>query len=157
MNICLACERDSNIKEIIRRFLRDVFPTDRYTVFRWSTWDTENADIVIPEEDLVVARRQNVANRYKMPSRGLFEAIFTMHCPFVVINDLSFQTACALLRVGGLLVVVTNVPNSHKAIGLRERPFGDCSENLYNGQRYRLYPVHEMMEDGLYMSVWQKL
>ena len=103
IDICLACEKDSyapelkdmsEIKEHFREFMRGVLPTGMYTVFRWSTWDTSNADIVIPTGDLIRARRANVRGWYRMPSRRVFE---TMHYPFGCISDKSFRKACALL------------------------------------------------------------
>lgn len=70
--------------------MRGVVPTDLYTVFRWSTWNTDNADIVIPTEDLIRARRANVRARYRMPSRRVFD---TMHCPFGCTSDKSERRA----------------------------------------------------------------
>lgn len=165
LDVCLACEKDgyndrprntSEIKRHIRQFMRSVRNVDQYVIFRWSTWDTEDADIVIPTEDLVVARRQNVANRYRMPQKRAFDAIFCLGCPFGVISDKSFRTMCALLKPYGLVVAVADAPNVHEAIGMRPEPFGDCSEDLYFGRRFRLDQVHETTTAGKHFRVWQK-
>lgn len=162
IDICLACEKDSyaqetrnigEMKEHFREFMRDVLPTDKYTVFRWSTWDTDNADIVIPTEDLVVARRQNVDARYRMPSRRVFDAIFTLHCPFACVSDKSLRTACALLKSLGLLVVVSSDAASvHEAFRVRPTPLGDCSDD----SSYRLHQVFRSAQGRFQMIVWQK-
>ena len=78
IDICLACEKDSyspelrdmrKKKEYFRELMRGVLLTDMYyTIFRWSTWDTDNADPVTPTEDLIRARRANVRAR----RRGAF-------------------------------------------------------------------------------------
>lgn len=165
LDICLACEKDgyndrtrnpSELKQHIRQFMRSVRNVDQYTIFRWSTWDTDNADIAIPTEDLIVARRQNVANRYRMPQKRAFDAIFSLECPFGVISDKSFRTMCALLKEYGLLVAVSPSANVHDAIGIRPEPFGDCSEDLYFGRRFRLEQVHETVTGGMHFRVWQK-
>ena len=165
IDICLACEKDSyvpelrnmsEIKQHLREFMRSVLPTDRYTVFRWSTWDTSDADIVIPTEDLIVSRRRNVTDRYRMPQRSTFDAIFTMGCPFSSINDKSFQTMCSLLKPLGLLVVVSAINSVHDAFALRPEPFGDCSDDTRGVQTYRLHQVHSSTEGGKYLIVWQK-
>lgn len=165
IDICLACERDgypnetrniSVLKENLRNFLKGVFKTDKYTVFRWSTWDEIDADIVIPTEDLIVARRRNVADRYKMPPRFLFDAIFTIHCPFAVISDTSFRTSCALLKPLGILVNVTEGPNQEETFSLRPNHFGDCSEDEVDGRRFRLHQVHRSVVGGKHVVVWQK-
>ena len=162
VDVCLACEKDSytdetrnvsEMKEHFREFMREVLPTDKYTVFRWSTWDTDNADIVIPTEDLIVARRQNVAARYRMPSRGVFDAIFTVNCPFACVSDKSFRTACALLKSLGLLVVVSpNAETVHEAFQLRPTHFGDCSED----SSFRLHQVFRSTQGQFQLVVWQK-
>lgn len=165
IDICLACEKDryvpelrnmSEIKEHFREFMRSVLPTDRYTVFRWSTWDTSDADIVVPTEDLIVARRRNLVDRYRMPQRRIFDAIFTMHCPFGCIDDKSFRTMCSLLKPLGLLVVVSSGGNVHEALAVRPESFGDCSEDTRGGQRYRLHQVHRSTVRGMHLIVWQK-
>lgn len=169
IDICLACEKDSyspelrdmsEKKEYFRQFMRGVLSTDKYTVFRWSTWDTSNADIVIPTEDLIRQRRANVSARYRMPSRRVFDAIFTMHCPFACISDKSFRTACALLKPLGLVVVVSagTSDQTHEAFRIRPTPFGDCSEDAdtLHGGVNRLRQVHRTTGGGMHMVVWQK-
>lgn len=154
VDICLACEKDSypsetrnvsEMKEGFREFMREALPTDKYTVFRWSTWDEEKADIVIPTEES--------SPEYDMPSRGVFDAIFTVHCPFYFLEDRSFRTACALLKPLGFLVVVcANAKHIHQAFALRPTPFGDCSED----SSYRLHQVHQSAQGRFQMVVWQK-
>lgn len=140
--------------------MRGVLPTDMCTVFRWSTWDTDNADIVIPTEDLIRARRANVRARYRKPSRRVFDAIFTMHYPFGVISDKSFRTACALLKPLGLIVVVSTGASDqvHEAFSIRPTPLGDCSGSAdkVNGHLYRLRQVHRTTAGGMHVVVWQK-
>lgn len=173
VDVCLACERDSyppgylspdrdisELKEIFREFMRSVVPTDKYTVFRWSTWDTENADIVIPTEDLIVARRRNVADRYLMPQRQVFDAVISMHCPFKFIDNKSFSTMCSLLRPWGILVVFVashaNAADIAQSLSLRDEPFGDCSGDTRGDHTYRLRQVFSVTEQGRHFAVWQK-
>lgn len=173
VDICLACEKDSyrpgylspgrnmsELKELFREFMRSVLPTDKYTVFRWSTWDTENADIVIPTEDVIVARRRNVADRYLMPRRHVFDAVFSMHCPFVLIDNKSISTMCSLLKPWGLLVVFVANDRSDsdisRSISLRGEPFGDCSDDTRGDNTYRLRQVYSVTEQGRHLNVWQK-
>lgn len=138
--------------------MRSVRNVDKYVIFRWSTWDTDDADIVIPTEDVIVARRQNVANRYNMPQKRAFDAIFSVHCPFAIISDKSFRTMCSLLNMYGLVVVVapSHNPEIHRAFAIRPEPFGDCSDELYFGRQFRLEQVHQTTTGPMLFTVWQK-
>lgn len=174
VDICLACEKDSyppgylspgrnisELKELFREFMRSVLPTDKYTVFRWSTWDTDNADIVIPREDVIVARRRNVADRYLMPQRHVFDAVISMQCPFPLIDNKSLSTMCSLLKPWGLVVVFvanhrhdSDIPRS---LSVRDEPLGDCSDDTRGDNTYRLRQVYSVTnEQGQHFTVWQK-
>ena len=111
---------------------------------------------MIPTEDLIVARRQNAAIRYRMPQKRAFDAIFSVQCPFGEIYDKSFRTMCVLLKEFGLVAAITPSPSVHEAIGIRPEPFGDCSEDLYFGRRLRLERIHETTTGGMNFRVWQK-
>lgn len=73
-------------KEGFRDFMKAVLPTDGSTLFKWSTWDTDNADVVVTET-LVVARRANVNRRPWVASQYVFDANFAMHCPIACVSD----------------------------------------------------------------------
>lgn len=80
INICLLCQQKSletalgrpigEVKEAITNFLKEVYDTSDATNFKWVTWDTEDADIVL--SDFPDLRNANTA--------PVFDVMVELHC-----------------------------------------------------------------------------
>lgn len=114
INICLLCQQNSYesalgkpigvVKDAITEFLKEVYATSDATNFNWTTWDTEDADIVLSAfPDL---RNANTA--------PVFDVIVELHCEISCSSCDSappaddYRVMCRLLKQQGLLVVPRN-------------------------------------------------
>lgn len=103
ISVCLMCQTDvgttgynypiAQVKNFYRALLRSFYNTDESTIFTWTTWDVENADIVSPEHMDGV--------------RNIFDVTISVWCQPQFATKISledYQTMCSLLKPGGFLM-----------------------------------------------------
>lgn len=107
IRVCLACQKNGQttalnntpidiVKRDIRSFLEEVYITSD-TQINWTTWDVEDADIVLS--------RDTDLSAYV----GTFDVVIELHC-YLTCPDLKvprehYQVMCRLLKHQGLLLV----------------------------------------------------
>ena len=138
VRICLACHRDnsdgsdqnytSNIKQIIRKFARDVYNTNTSTIMLWATWDidTDSADIV-----------RRPSTRHVVPyARNAFDVIVSTYCIFGVYEQ-DLDDVYRLLKPGGMFLLLGFGDNR---FGLEASQWHDAFEPRYEffGRELRL-------------------
>lgn len=148
VHICLLCHRDdspdnpqsdtSNIKQVIRQFIRDIYSTDNSTIMLWSTWDidTDKADIV---------RRSDVNHvdhvDHMVPTAtNVFDIIVSTYCNFGQYDE-DLDDVYRLLKPGGLFLL----------LGYGDDHFGFPPNEWHNAfkLRYELFDNHIRLEhDG---------
>lgn len=112
LNICILCQGKSHeaalnntpigeVKDAITNFLKEVFDTSDAAAFLWTTWDTEDADIVLSE--FPASRNPNTP--------PAFDVVVGLHCELACPGSESappaddYRVMCRLLKTGGLHVV----------------------------------------------------
>lgn len=162
VTVCLLCHRDdspdnsqndtSNIKEVIRQFVRDIYNTDSSTITLWSTWDidTDKADIV----------RRSDENHVVPTATSVFDIIVSTYCNFGQYDE-DLDDVYRLLKPGGLFLLLGYgddrfgfPPNEwHKAFKLRYEMFDNHVRLEHDGDS--LVPVS--IDEGNAFVVLQKM
>jgi len=83
-------------KQIFRDFITGIYGKEKQTVFRWSTWDTDVADIFADSDGNIFKNVNNV-----------FDVICTMGCPISEMSQKDVDACCRLLRPDGLLIILS--------------------------------------------------
>lgn len=113
LNVCLLCQKNSyetalngipigEVKDAITNFLKEVYDTSDAVTFHWTTWDTEDADIVLSTLDGALGD-ENTA--------PVFDVMVELHCEISCPGSESapppddYRVMCRMLKTGGLLVV----------------------------------------------------
>lgn len=120
IKVCLLCHRNSQdtalhrtpiayVKNIIKGFLQDVFPTSPDTTFEFSTWDTEDADIVLSRD-----------THLRQQTHPIFDVVIELHCYSASFPAEDFRVMCRLLKPYGLFLVPQEVSSTQSMVASRD-------------------------------------
>lgn len=91
------------VKSNIKSFIKNIYQGDDNTIFRWSTWDTENADII--SSDIV-----------NNPIENKFDVICAVGCPIIHFKQEDVDAMCRLLRPEGILIFFARLNMDQESI-----------------------------------------
>jgi len=100
------------VKDNIKAFIKNIYQGDENTIFRWSTWDTENADIIASD----------IVNN---PIQNKFDVICAVGCPIIHFKQEDVEAMCRLLRPEGILIFFTRMDVNRKSLVQRSIEFQD--------------------------------
>lgn len=128
IDVCLACQQNSmttawgrevgdawvgqpidEVKKQLTNFLELVYMTTPKTTFTWTTWDVEDADIVLERDTHLVDRSD------------MFDVVVSMHCQynFQIPGD-TYRTMCRFLKPYGLFLEAHSAEIIEKRKSYRE-------------------------------------
>jgi len=103
ISVCLMCQQDdgetgynypiAQVKNFYRAVIKSFYNTDASTIFAWTTWDVENADIVLAKD--------------MDGARDIFDVAISVWCRPRDPEDITledYQTMCRLVKPGGLVM-----------------------------------------------------
>lgn len=79
------------VKRSLKEFIKNIYGGNDHTIFRWSTWDVENADII----------SSNVIHN---PNENVYDVVCSIGCPVIQFSQEHVNAICRLLRPDGLLI-----------------------------------------------------
>ena len=163
-HICLACHRDDDdshylsnrdMKSVIRNFLKSVYRTERNVIFTWTTWDTQNADIVLDDDFMM----ENTP--------AFFDLVVGVGCPIPQLPTSHFRAMCRLLKPRGLLMRLGHYMSSYGGMSQEAylqrvdnmRVFFRPGEELTCGQNMQLITLHrhESQAENVSYTVYMKV
>lgn len=117
ISVCLACHQNlltdyeraktERIKTYMMTFLLGVYNTDEHTVFNWTTYDTENADIVVPDSTTWVDDGGGVFVPENMTERrDEFDVVVSVFCPMAAVDSRDVGFTYKLLKQNGIFIVL---------------------------------------------------
>ena len=117
ISVCLACHQNlmedyeraktEKIKTYMKTFLLAVYNTDENTVFNWTTYDTSNADIVVPDSTTWIDDGGGVFVPENMAQRSdEFDVIVSVFCPIVAVDPRDVGFTYKLLKRNGIFIVL---------------------------------------------------
>lgn len=123
IKVCLLCHRNSQdtalhrtsiakVKNIIKDFLQDVYPTNPNTIFEYTTWDTEDADIVLSRD-----------THLRQQTNPIFDVVIELHCYDASFPAEDFRVMCRLLKPYGLFLVPQEVSSTRSMVAGRDGDF----------------------------------
>jgi hypothetical protein len=131
IRVALLCQQNSqdaalhgtpiaDVKGVITRFLKDVYVTNASTVIHWTTWDVEDADIVLSRDA-----------HLRESDTPIFDVVVELHCylpqsPRMFPSE-DFKAVCRLLKPQGLLLVPRPAAGLQKILETRPGDFS-CGE-----------------------------
>ncbi|CAM9767890.1 unnamed protein product [Ectocarpus sp. 12 AP-2014] len=146
IDVCLACQQNSmttawgrqvghewvgqdidKIKDQLKAFFKEIYLTTSLTKFTWTTWDVEDADIVL-ERDTDFADKSNI-----------FDAVVSLHCEYMSeIPGDTFKTMCRFVKPYGLFIEAHSPSDIVKRLRWRE-------VNEYQTEELKCNPGSEMI------------
>ena len=98
------------VKKNLREFIKTIYGGDDSTIFRWSTWDVKNADIISSH-----VNASTVKNK--------FDVICSIGCPVINFKQEDVNSICRLLKPDGILVFYTRIGMDKKSFMQRSIEF----------------------------------
>ena len=129
-------------KEAIKNFLKEVYGDDK--IFRWSTWDKSNADIVSE-----TINNSNISNKY--------DVVCSLGCPVNLFEQEDVDSVCRLLRDDGILLFfapfsIEKNPLMFHHLNLQEnldKPIPNCTDRPF-------YPVSRIPLQKYSLELWKR-
>ena len=138
------------VKSNMKSFIKNIYQGDENTIFRWSTWDTENADII--SSDIV-----------NNPIENKFDVICTVGCPIIHFKQEDVDAMCRLLRPDGILIFFARLRMDQKSLVQRSIDLQDFQDrNIPNCVDRPFVPIVRLPLENLHgrsqlsVEVWKR-
>lgn len=138
------------VKSNIKSFIKNIYQGDENTIFRWSTWDIENADII--SSDIV-----------NNPIENQFDVICAVGCPIIHFKQEDLDAMCRLLRPDGILIFFARLRMDQKSLLQRSIDFQDFEYiNIPNCVDRPFVPIARLPLENLHgrsqlsVEVWKR-